>query len=465
VYDGFTTAHSLFGIPVLEDSLNYDHEALLTSNIKPQRLELLANTSLLIWDEFLSNHKQCFRCAYDITDQFKNMVVICMGDYRQIAPVVIHGQMPDIINASPISSDLWNEFTIRTFSINMRLQGIHHSHHHCNDDQQRRRANGDEYDYDDDEGLMGSSSCTADNNPNVDHDSVLLRSDRQTSAADQLRYAQMLLEIGEGGNCNYTQCDYLDDNPHDGSTILRLPLIQAETDMKQALQFMYPTGFDPFSMHKSSILAGTNDTGDLWNQEVQALNPATAREYLSADIFDEIDDPNGWISEMMTTEALNSFTRNGCPPHKLLLKVDDICIILRNINKRDGLTNNTRVRILHLDTFNIRVQTLDTVPPKCHVICRIKFNFKIPFGNTFTMTRTQFPLRLAYCMSFNKAQGQEFDRVLADIRQSPFSHGHLYVVASRIRNSKSIRMFCEESQIIEGFPFTTNVVYTALKLS
>ena len=74
------------------------------------------------------------------------------------------------------------------------------------------------------------------------------------------------------------------------------------------------------------------------------------------------------------------------------------------------------------------------------------------------MTRTKFPLRLAYCMTFNKAQGQEFENVLADIRTNPFSHGHLYVIASRIRKSKNIKFFCDENQVMDGAPCVTNVV-------
>ncbi len=184
----------------------------------------------------------------------------------------------------------------------------------------------------------------------------------------------------------------------------------------------------------------------------------------SSDVFDEVDDANGFVQEMMTTEALNSFTKNGCPPHSLKLKVNDICIVLRNLNRREGLTNNTRVRITHLGKFNIRVQTLDPKHPKSFMLSRIRFKFRLPFGHSFTMTRTQFPLRLAYCMTFNKAQGQEWDLVLADIRKSPFTHGHLYVVMSRIRQSRNIRLFCDEEQMIEGQPCATNVVYNKLKI-
>jgi hypothetical protein len=425
VYEDFTTAHSLFGIPVVEDDDDYDHDAVLESNVKPDRRALLENTSLIVWDEFLSNHKQCLECAFNVTNKFNNMVVVCMGDYRQIAPVVINGSIFDVVKASMVSSHLWQRFKVYCFRRNMRLVGLLRTGQQEN----------------------------------------LSVEEEETAAAalhQQQQYAQMLLELGEG-NVFSKRLEPLLEEPESGSTLVRLPLIKAITVKTEALQFVYPNGFESHTMHKSSILAATNEDGDEWNSIVQDMNPNEPRSYFSADVFDQVDDPNGFVQEMMTTEALNKFTKNGCPPHKLVLKVNDICIILRNLNKKDGLSNNTRVRITHMSQFQIRVQTLDE-NPKSHVLCRIKFKFRIPFGHSFTMTRTQFPLRLGYCMTFNKAQGQEWDKVLADIRKAPFSHGHLYVVLSRIRQSSNIKMFCHETQIFEDCPMAVNVVFNKLKI-
>jgi hypothetical protein len=346
-----------------------------------------------------------------------------MGDCRQIAPVVIKGGIADIIRASMISSPLWPFFQLRLFTKNMRLFGLI-------------------------ELISSSTTQNAVENAKYLH--------------EQQEYAEMLLEIGEGRGSN-ERVHPIDEDPASGSTLVRLPLIEPVTDEAAALAFIYPNGFDHETMHKSSILASTNEDGNTWNTTVQAMNPEMLEEYLSADVFDAVDDPNGFVQEMMSTEALNSFTHNGVPPHKLQLKVNDICIILRTLNKHDGLSTNTRVRITHLGQFTIKVLTLGD-DPKPHVISRIRFNFKIPFGHSFTMTRTQFPLRLAYCMTFNKAQGQEWDRVLVDVRKPPFTHGHLYVVLSRIRNSRNIKLFCLENQVEQGHPCTVNVVYDSLKV-
>ena len=66
------------------------------------------------------------------------------------------------------------------------------------------------------------------------------------------------------------------------------------------------------------------------------------------------------------------------------------------------------------------------------------------------MMRKQLHLRLAYSMTYNKSQGQEFKRCLVDIRKPPFVHGHLYVALSRIRYFDDIRIFCTADENIDN---------------
>ena len=47
--------------------------------------------------------------------------------------------------------------------------------------------------------------------------------------------------------------------------------------------------------------------------------------------------------------------------------------------------------------------------------------------------RRQFPLRLAYSMNINKAQGQTFEKVALYLQRQCFSRGQLYVAFSRAR--------------------------------
>lgn len=84
------------------------------------------------------------------------------------------------------------------------------------------------------------------------------------------------------------------------------------------------------------------------------------------------------------------------------------------------------------------------------------------------MCRTQFPLRLAYCTSINKSQGQEYGRVLIDLRQEVFSHGHLYVALSRVKFANQITVLINEKQTRatdEIYAMLHNIIYPELLLN
>ena len=146
----------------------------------------------------------------------------------------------------------------------------------------------------------------------------------------------------------------------------------------------------------------------------------------SDDKFSEVDDPYGHLQRNLKDRVLNSFNGNGVPRHELSLKVNDTCIILRAINAAK-LATNSRVRILAIDKLRIRAQTLDDENPKTVTIPRMRFKFRLPYGQSFQLVRTQFPLRLAYCMTYNKSQSQTLRKVLLDTIGEPFAHSHLYV--------------------------------------
>ena len=97
-----------------------------------------------------------------------------------------------------------------------------------------------------------------------------------------------------------------------------------------------------------------------------------------------------------------------------------------------------------------------------HIIPRIYFRFK-PAGTCFTIVRKQFPLRIAYCITINRAQGQEINQVLYDARDSPFSHGQCYVALSRVRHRQCIATFVQSTDdLINNEAVTINVCYPEL---
>jgi len=56
--------------------------------------------------------------------QFQNKVVVCLGDIRQLPPVIEGGDRAMIVNASIKSSPLWNFFRVMRLNLNMRLLGL-----------------------------------------------------------------------------------------------------------------------------------------------------------------------------------------------------------------------------------------------------------------------------------------------------------------------------------------------------
>ena len=56
--------------------------------------------------------------------QFHYKTVICMGDFRQIAPVVSGGDRTQTVNASIRSSPLWETFQVEHLTVNLRLRDL-----------------------------------------------------------------------------------------------------------------------------------------------------------------------------------------------------------------------------------------------------------------------------------------------------------------------------------------------------
>ena len=74
----------------------------------------------------------------------------------------------------------------------------------------------------------------------------------------------------------------------------------------------------------------------------------------------------------------------------------------------------------------------------------------------FELKRRQFPVRLAFSITINKAQGQSVRHVGIDLRVPVFSHGQLYVALSRATSSRNVKVLLPED---ESHAQTANVVY------
>ena len=78
----------------------------------------------------------------------------------------------------------------------------------------------------------------------------------------------------------------------------------------------------------------------------------------------------------------------------------------------------------------------------------------------FTIVRRQFPVRLAFCLTINKGQGQSNERVGLYLPSTVFAHGQLYTGFSRGKREADVHVFIGDNK--DGF--TDNVVYPELIL-
>ena len=445
----FETAHALFLLPVIEEEdKEVDQEPMISGiRFKPERKELLENTDVFIWDEFFSNHRECFEAVYKELNGFVGKTVVVIGDFKQILPVVKNGTKDDILNATICSSSLWHHFQKCFLKVNMRLINLDPS-----DPDSEAQI---QY-----QGLLNDVGFGAYNS-------------HYAQVIDESDCGSKRLTMLTGVKAFETPIPIVPvtDVPLQTASMPRLtplPIAPIPTsvdtfDDSEMLRWLYPNGFDHNAATGSTILAGSNKRVDDWNDRISGMNGESELTLFSRDHLCEVDDSFHYLEGMVTTEVLNDFTKNSVPPHILKLKKNDICFITRNLSITDGLANNTRVQILNISRYNIRVLTVSDTPMQAN-IPRIRFKFRLPYGHSFEMMRVQFPLRRAYAMTFNKCQGQTLKKCLLDLREDVFGHGQLYVALSRVRHFRDIALIVYENlnfhyPDIPFSPVVWNLVY------
>jgi len=410
----FETIHTLFAIPVIEDEEEFDAMGNISCQVDrdKSRTEIISNSHVIILDEAFSAHKYCYTSTFNSYDKLKGKVLLLLMDRGQTAPVVKNGDRKATVNSTILTLPIWNDKVLFTFPTNLRL----------------------------------AANLAA--NPN------------DPSVLAQQQFASDLCEVRTNGPIRFTSSlDTLNEEDDKGLKHFRFRNFQHFTDMDLAIQWVYPQGVMNADHSETAILTTLNKDVREWNERIQLLNPNVAKLLLSANEFADMDDENGNLRRMLNPNTLQYYEKAGVPRHELLLKVGDVCFMMRGLYKDKKLAKNTRVKIVSISTFRIEVCRLSD-PSETFSIPRIRFKINHFLG--FSILRTQFPLELAYAMSKNKSQGQGFSRCLIDIRADVFAHGQEYVAFSRLRDISHGAAFCNISQLMEGHIVIANVVYPEL---
>ena len=225
--------------------------------------------------------------------------------------------------------------------------------------------------------------------------------------------------------------------------------------------------YPDFRIDRSNCIILTTKNADthIMNRDVleKFCPEINCRSYYSDDCI--IEDEGNEVGNF-SIEFLHSLTPNGMPHYELKIKVRCPIMLLRNLDTKNGLCNGTRLTVVALGDRYIEAKIISgssNYIGRTVFIPRIKIipsDYAIPFK----FQRTQFPVRLGYCMTINKSQGQTFDNVGIYLPQPCFSHGQVYVAFSRAKCFENITVQINNAPgqfVDESFTdaVTRNIVY------
>ena len=370
--------------------------------------KLIKMSKLIIWDEAPMSHRfhleALDRTLKDIaTSQqpFGGKCLILAGDYRQILPVVPRGSRANITAASMKKSPLWRFFTVFELNENMR----------------------------------------------IGQDQSLQHFDR------------WLLKLGNGELRTVGEPDSIQIPPENLTEIQDDSRINIKESLMQFVEKIFPDIGANFRAPEQQWISWIAERAILTpkNRSVDEINAIVIQDLLPGEAIvlssaDSTCDPKD--STRFPIEFLNKLTPAGLPPHRLYLKKGMVLMLLRNLSPKQGLCNGTRLILTKVSNIllNCKIASGDHAGEEV-LIPRINIMHRDELF--IDWNRRQFPVRPAFAMTINKSQGQTFKTVGVWLEEAVFTHGQLYVAASRVGNPHHLHFAVNKSA--EGK--TRNVVY------
>ena len=201
-------------------------------------------------------------------------------------------------------------------------------------------------------------------------------------------------------------------------------------------------------LSERAILAPKNVSVDKVNERIVAKIPGAIMIYRSVDAVVDTEE-----AVQYPMEFLNSLEPPGMPSHLLVLKVGVPILLLRNLDS-PRLCNGTRLVVKKMMSHVLEATIITGKHAGEDVfITRIPLR---PSNMPFDFKRLQFPVRLSFAMTINKAQGQSLKGVGLNLEEACFSHGQLYVGCSRVGNDTDLHILAQNGR-------TKNIVYKDLQ--
>ena len=266
----------------------------------------------------------------------------------------------------------------------------------------------------------------------------LTRNMRVEITGESSYFSDLLMSLGDGS---------IKENIKIGEHMIKLPeefFIDTNRGdhLVDAIFPNFSENYDDIAWVKSrAILCPTNEECRYINSLLLEQIPGSVYTYRSCDAVNESE------AHIYPTEFLNTIELPGIPPHNLELKNGAVIMLLRNLNPSEGHVNGTRYVVQNLLPHVIDATAISGSKIGAKIfIPRIWLATKDP-TLPFEMKRKQFPVKLSYSMTANKAQGQTLAKVGIYIAREFFSHGQLYVAMSRVGDANCVKiLFKKENQ-------------------
>ncbi|KAL7532029.1 hypothetical protein ACHAWF_004001, partial [Thalassiosira exigua] len=386
------TAHNRFKLPF------HPHKDSLC-NIKRQSdlAKFLSSIVLGIIDEGPMLNKLCYEAldrsmrdlasGEDVDKLFGGKLMLVSGDFRQLLPVIERAAIRAKIVSHTLkhSATLWDEKVVT-----LRLR-------------ENMRVKNEMAKYPDDEVMK-----------------------------DKLEgYEQWLLKLGEG--------KLPTEGTTSGSNIIEVPsemCLDSKEDVIEEVFDDFEANIGNADYFKSRVLlAATNKIVNRVNNEMVERIPGEVSTFCSVDTVGDMD-----ISTMFPTEFLNSLSLSGLPEHELKLKVNAVVILLRNMNIKAGHCNGTCYLVKEIGKYRLVLHKLgarEDDKNKVLILPRIPLRYggqNFPFE----LTRLQFPIKIAFALTINRAHGQSASKCAILLPKDVWTHGQIYVAFSRCGNPDNV---------------------------
>jgi hypothetical protein len=409
ILHGGCTAHSTFKIP-----LSVDSDSTCNISLRQAIATRIRGTHAVFWDEAPMMHRHVFeavdRTFRDIMKTpdtpFGGKVMVFGGDFRQVLPVIKRASQSQIESACLKKSELWTFVEAIKLTENMRMRA-------------------------------------ADNH-------------------DNSHFADYLLRIGEGREPAVEKDDHEDFVRIPDESVF-YPVQGSESPEKQLIRAIYPnidnTELQPAFLMERAILTPLNiDVNELNALATEMLHSNRRSTYYGQD---SIPDPDDVAASHYPPEYLNSLNPPGLAPYRLDLKVGQPVMLIRNLDPKRGLCNGTRLIVRGLGRRLIDAEILlGNYKGNRVLLPRIPFDTTDDGTSPVNFRRRQFPIKPAFALTINKAQGQTLNTVGLYLPQPVFSHGQLYVGLSRCTDSRNLKVLVKDGRIAnrEGV-YTRNIVF------